>query len=128
MGFVDDVERSLEGDVLSVNSDPGSVGTGVEVDASAYEGVTVVLACEETGGTYSVDVDGEVHSAPSSGGSFSKVDDLNTLTVSAGSEDANLTHIENFDDYLQVDNVSASGDGTAGDVAIIVLGAPKYTA
>lgn len=127
MGFVDDVERKLEGDVLGIDADPASI-SGVEVDTEGYEGVTVVLVSEETGGTYAIDVDGEIHSAETSGGSFEKVTDLNTLTVSAGEKDANLTLLKNFDRYLEVRGLAESGDGTAGNTAVVVLGTPKYTA
>lgn len=127
MGVVDDLERQLGADGTVLNGSSSGSET-YEVDTKGWEGIYVVAVAEEDGGTNSVSLDGELHSAKESGGDFSKVDDLNTLTVSAGDSNANVTLIKNFERYVKVKNASTSGDGTGGEYSFVVLGAIERTA
>lgn len=127
MGVVDDLERKLGADGAVLNGSTSGSET-YEVDTKGWEGIYVVAVAEEDGGVYTIDLDGELHSAKESGGSYSKVKDLNTLTASADGSNANVTLIKNFERYVKVMNAATSGEGTAGEYSFVVLGAEERTA
>lgn len=120
MGVVKDLNRETDKKILATQS-TSKTDTPVLDLQGILDGAVIVAIGRETGGMYSVTVDIDVNQDTSSGGDFSTNLTTLSLNISAGDDLVKSQQISSYNRYLQVNNITVSGDGTE-EVAVLVIG------